>query len=266
MADIAITASHIWKKYRIFADEKDRLKGFILPWHKGKDVVALEDVNFTFEKGEIIGFVGLNGSGKSTLSQIIAGITHQSEGSIDIQGQVSMLSAGVGLSANLTGRQNIYYKCLLLGFDHKQIQEIEQQIIDFADIGFYIDQPLRTYSSGMRSRVGFAVSVHINPDILIVDEALAVGDSSFMEKCTDRMQQFRKDGKTIIFVSHSTRQMEGFCNRVLWLHKGKMLGLEPTERITKPYNTFAREWNKMSASERASFVPSLKQYQDKTLK
>lgn len=265
MSNDAVIGSHIWKKYRIYMDEADRLKGFIFPWHKGTDVVALEDLSFTFKKGEIIGFVGLNGSGKSTLSQIIAGISHQTDGNLITNGQVSMLSAGVGLNPNLTGRQNVYYKCLLLGFDHHQIKEMEQQIIDFADIGFYIDQPLRTYSSGMRSRVGFAVSVHIDPDILVVDEALAVGDNSFMEKCMDRMQLFRESGKTIIFVSHSTNQMDGFCNRVMWLHKGKCLGLEPTECMIKPYNAFAREWNKMPQSERAVFVPDLKQYQATTL-
>ena len=225
----------------------------------------MEDISFAFEKGEIVGFVGLNGSGKSTLSQIIAGISRQSAGNLSISGKVSMLSAGVGLNPNLTGRQNIYYKCLLLGFDHRQIKEMEQLIIDFADIGFYIDQPLRTYSSGMRSRVGFAVSVHIDPDILVVDEALAVGDSSFMEKCMERMQHFRESGKTIIFVSHSTSQMEGFCSRVMWLHKGKCLGVEPTGQMLKPYNAFTREWNKMSQEQRAAFVPDLKQYQTMTL-
>lgn len=255
MNDAAIVCTDLCKQYEIYDNEFDRLKGLFSRKVSASTFNALDHINCTFNKGEVIGFVGLNGSGKSTLSRIIAGISTPTSGGMTVNGSVSMLSAGSGMNNLLTGRENITYKCLLLGFSSKDISKIEQKIIDFADIGFYIDQPIRTYSSGMRARLGFAISVHIDPDVLIVDEALAVGDGSFTERCMERMNLFQTQGKTIIFVSHSTSQMDGFCHRIMWLHNGKNIGFGETAMILPAYNQFAKQFNKMNAEQRKDFEP-----------
>ena len=219
----AIECIHLYKRYPLYHGDYERLKGLLLPKYTPKEFTALDDVNLTFQKGEIVGIIGLNGSGKSTLASIITGITYPTKGTVQVDGEVNMLSASAGMENHLTGMENIYYKGLLLGFSPRQIASLEDHIVSFADIGVHIDQPVRTYSSGMRSRLGFAISVHMNPDILIIDEALAVGDNSFTEKCLAKMNEFKKRKKTILFVSHSVNQMEDFCDKVIWLHQGNGL-------------------------------------------
>jgi ABC-type polysaccharide/polyol phosphate transport system, ATPase component len=236
-----------------------------LPLYKPKQFTALENINLEFKKGEIVGLIGLNGSGKSTLASIITGITYATEGTVEVDGEVNMLAANAGMEAHLTGVENIDYKCLLLGMNKAETAAIRDIIIDFADIGIHISQPLRTYSSGMRSRLGFAISVHMNPDILIIDEALAVGDNSFTDKCMEKMNEFKLAGKTILFVSHSVAQMNDFCDRVVWLNRGSMIGEEVPEKIIMPYCGFAREFNGMTHEERAAFNPVLRDYQEKYL-
>ena len=265
MQEPVIQISHLNKQYTIYKGEMAQLAGFLFNRKCGERIHALRDINLSIYQGEIVGFVGLNGSGKSTLSRIIAGITHQTSGDVTIQGTASMLSAGVGLDSNLTGKENIQYKCLLLGFTPQRIREIEQKIIDFADIGVYIDQPLRMYSSGMRARLGFAISIHLDPDILIVDEALSVGDVSFSEKCMERMRALCQAGKTVIFVSHSSAQMEKLCSRILWLHKGECVGYGETQDIMTEYKAFAAQWRGMSAEERAVCRPKLNEERRKVL-
>ena len=260
MNDTVISIDELTKVYTIYKNESDRLKGFIFPWCKGINVKAIDSVSLTVQSGEIIGFIGLNGSGKSTLSGIISGITQPTSGDINIKGSVSMLSVNAGMMMKLSGRDNIYYKCLLLGFSKPQIRAIEDKIIAFADIGLYIDQPIRTYSTGMRSRLGFAISAHIDPDILVIDEALVVGDGSFMEKCILRMREFVETGKTIIFVSHSPKQMEGFCTRVIWLHKGKIVGIGDTLDMLMAYEMFSKEWTTLTGEERANIQPDFCAY------
>lgn len=265
MSDYAVKCNKIVKRYPMYKGDYDRLKGLLIPGYKPEEFVALKGVNLELQKGEIMGVIGLNGSGKSTLSSIIAGITYADEGELSVNGEVSMLSASAGLDSYLTGIENIKYKGILLGFKDSEIKDMMQDIIDFADIGEHINLPLRTYSSGMRSRLGFAISVHMDPDILIIDEALAVGDNSFTDKCLGKMDEFKQKGKTIMFVSHSVNQMEGFCDRVMWLHKGEILGIEKPNNIIMPYCGFAREFNAMTAGERKAFCPTLKHYQDKYL-
>ncbi len=263
--NLAIECKNLYKRYPMYSGDFERLKGLFLPFYKPKEFTALSNINLEFKKGEIVGLIGLNGSGKSTLSSIIAGITYPSEGIIEVNGEVNMLSANAGMENQLTGLENIDYKCLLLGFSKEQTRVIKDDIIRFADIGVHINQPLRTYSSGMRSRLGFAISVHMNPDILIIDEALAVGDNSFTDKCLAKMNEFKEKGKTIIFVSHSVTQMKGFCDRVIWLNKGHIVGSETPERIIMPYCGFAREFNGMTNEERNDLNVILKDYQDKYL-
>lgn len=262
---LAVKCDGIVKRYPMYKGDYDRLKGLLLPYHKPEEFVALNGLNLELHKGEIMGMIGLNGSGKSTLASIISGITYADEGELEVNGEVNMLSASAGMDGYLTGIENIKYKGILLGFSMAEIKDMMQDIIDFADIGEHINLPLRTYSSGMQSRLGFAISIHMDPDILIIDEALSVGDNSFTDKCLAKMNEFKEKGKTILFVSHSVNQMEDFCDKVMWLHKGTMLGMEKPERILMPYCGFAREFNAMTANERKTFHPTLKQYQEKYL-
>lgn len=264
-SNLAVKCTKIIKRYPMYKGDYERLKGLLLPFYRPEEFIALKGIDLELHKGEIMGMIGLNGSGKSTLSSIIAGISFADDGKLEVDGEVSMLSAGAGLDNYLTGIENIKYKGILLGFSQAQINDIMQDIIDFADIGEHINLPLRTYSSGMKSRLGFAISVHMDPDILIIDEALAVGDNSFTDKCLAKMDEFKQKGKTIIFVSHSVNQMEGFCDRVMWLHKGEILGIEKPADILMPYCGFAREFNAMTPEEKKDFQPSLKLYQEKFL-
>jgi len=214
---------------------------------------ALRDISFTVEKGECLGLVGLNGSGKSTLANIIAGITHPTQGEIFVNGEASCISVSVGLNHQLTGMENIEYKGLLLGFNPGQIADIIPQIIEFADIGDYINQPVKYYSSGMSARLGFAISININPDILVIDEGLSVGDPSFTNKCLDAMNDFREQGKTIVFVSHTMSTVESFCTRALWLEYGTMRKQGEVSEVCAAYKDFMGKFNKMSVDERSTY-------------
>ena len=266
MSNIAVSCRHITKSYPIYNGNKDKVKALFLPHFKPQEFLAIKDLSFDCEQGEIIGLVGLNGSGKSTISTIISGITFPTSGELIVDGEVGMLSVGAGMESLLTGIENIRYKCLLMGMDKAYAASLEQEIIEFADIGLHINQPVRTYSSGMRSRLGFSIAIHMNPDILIIDEALSVGDSSFADKCMEKMNELRTSGKTIIYVSHNVPSMKGFCNRVVWLHHGQMVGYEKTEDIVDAYLGFAREFNKMTAEEKKASMPELKVYQEKYCK
>lgn len=266
MNETAIKIENLWKEYPMFKSDRERLRTLFSFRYMPKQFTALKDINLEFKKGEITGIIGMNGSGKSTLASIITGITFPTKGSIKVIGEVNMLSANAGMENHLTGLENIRYKGLLMGLTDKQITAIRDDIINFADIGEHIEQPLRTYSSGMRSRLGFSISVHMNPDILIIDEALAVGDNSFSDKCLAKMEEFKKNGKTILFVSHAVTQMETFCDKVLWLHRGDILGIDIPSRIIPPYCGFARKFNAMTNTERAAFKPTLSEYQKKYLR
>ncbi|MBQ8555995.1 MAG: ABC transporter ATP-binding protein [Clostridia bacterium] len=258
--DVIVRCRDITKTYDLYSGESDRIKALLGMPAKGTHFKALDGVTQDFLKGEIVGLAGLNGSGKSTLARIIAGITWPTSGSCEVKGTVSMLSAHVGMNDQLTGRENITYKCMLMGLSKRQIAAIEDEIIDFADVGVYIDQPLRTYSSGMRSRLGFAISVHVEPEILIVDEALSVGDAAFSEKCLAKMETFRDSGRTIFFVTHAPWQMLHFCNRVMWLHKGRVIGFDDADVMVPSYVEFTRDWTKMDQAARDRLTPTYEHY------
>lgn len=260
-----IKITEVTKKYPMYKNDLERLKGLFWFRYHPKEFIALKNINLEFHQSEIIGLIGLNGSGKSTLASIITGITYPTEGEVQVTGEVNMLSASSGMVEQLTGLENIRYKGLLLGLNEKEIKEVRDDIIAFADIGEHIFQPLRTYSSGMRSRLGFAISVHMNPDILIIDEALSVGDNSFSDKCLAKMNEFKEKGKTILFVSHAVTQMKSFCDKVVWLHRGTMIGIEKPENIIMPYCGFTREFNAMTNKERDSLHLVLREYQEKYL-
>ncbi|MCC2248686.1 MAG: teichoic acids export ABC transporter ATP-binding subunit TagH [Bacillota bacterium] len=249
----AIIAKNISKKYKLYNGTKERLLDLITPKSYGEDFYALTDVNFEAEKGDIVGFVGINGSGKSTLSNIIAGIVPETKGSVEINGQAALIAVAAGLKNDLTGRDNIELKLLMLGFTKEEIRGLEPEIIEFAELEKFIDQPVKSYSSGMKSRLGFAISVNINPDILIIDEALSVGDKAFAEKSLNKMKEFKEKGKTMIFVSHSIGQMKQFCEKILWLEYGMVKDFGTVEEVIPKYEKFLKEFKKMSKKERKSY-------------
>lgn len=249
----AIVVENITKKYKLYTSMKERMLDLIMPKEYGEDFYALTDVNVEIEKGDAVGFIGINGSGKSTLSNIIAGIVPPTSGKLTVNGETSLIAVAAGLKGDLSGRDNIELKCLMLGFSKREIEKLEPEIIEFSELGKFIDQPVKSYSSGMRSRLGFAISVTVDPDILIIDEALSVGDKAFAEKSLEKMKEFKKEGKTMIFVSHSMGQMRSFTDKILWLEFGQVKDFGTTEEILPKYEAFIKEYKKMSKKEKAAY-------------
>jgi lipopolysaccharide transport system ATP-binding protein len=238
MHETSIELSRVSKYYKLYAAHKDRLKEALHP--RGKkyhtEFYALRDVSLKVGKGEILGVVGKNGSGKSTLLKLICRVLTPSSGRVECVGKISaLLELGSGFNPDFTGLQNIYFYATIVGLSKKEIDERLEQIIAFADIGEFIHQPLRTYSSGMRARLGFAVAVHIEPEVLILDEVLAVGDELFRRKCHAKMEEFFKGGKTIIYVSHDANSINQLCTRAVFLHGGKIVLDGPPAMVTKYY-------------------------------
>ncbi|SDM55173.1 teichoic acids export ABC transporter ATP-binding subunit TagH [Sediminibacillus halophilus] len=249
----SIMVRDVSKKYKLYSSGSERIKDLILPKSYGEDFWALRNVDFEAEKGDVVGFVGINGSGKSTLSNIIAGIVPETSGNVQLDGQASLIAVNSGLKGDLTGRDNIELKCLMLGFSKKKIKQIESDIIEFAELEKFIDQPVKSYSSGMKSRLGFSISVTIDPDILIIDEALSVGDKAFAEKSLEKMKEFKEKGKTMIFVSHSISQMKEFCEKILWLEFGMVRDFGTVDEIIPKYQKFLSSYKKMTKEEKREF-------------
>ena len=190
---------------------------------KTEQFTAVDNVSFSLDEGDFLGIIGTNGAGKSTILKMITGVSFPNSGTITVRGKVAaLLELTAGFSLDMTGMENIYLKGYLLGLNDDQIKEIEQDIIDFADLGEYIDQPVRTYSSGMKMRLGFAININIKPDILVVDEALSVGDADFQKKCRDKINDVIATGVTVLFVSHSRKAIEETCTRAIFLKDGKV--------------------------------------------
>jgi teichoic acid transport system ATP-binding protein len=249
----SVIVQNVTKKYKMYKSTSERLLDMILPFHYGEDFYALRNVSFEANTGDVIGIVGVNGSGKSTLSNTIAGVIQPTTGTVEVKGQVSLIAINSGLNNELTGRENIELKCLMLGFSRKEIRELEPEIIAFADIGKFIDQPVKNYSSGMRSRLGFAISVCVDPDILVIDEALSVGDQIFADKCLQKMNEFKSQGKTIFFISHSLGQVKKFCEKALWLEYGEVRGYGSVGDILPQYEAFLNKFRAMSKSEQEKY-------------
>ncbi len=248
-----VIVENVYKRYRMHSKTSEKLLDILLPGGYGDDFYALQDISFTASKGDVIGLIGVNGSGKSTLSNIIAGVVPPTMGSVKTVGQTSLIAIASGLNNQLTGRENIELKCLMLGFNKKQIKELEPEIIEFADIGKFVDQPVKKYSSGMKSRLGFAISVTVDPDILIIDEALSVGDQAFAEKSKKKMYSFRDQGKTIFFVSHAIGQIKDFCNKALWLEYGEIKDFGTVEDVVPKYEKFLKEYRTMTPAQQKAF-------------
>jgi ABC-type polysaccharide/polyol phosphate transport system ATPase subunit len=190
----------------------------------GHEFFALQDVSFSVDHGETFGIIGRNGSGKSTALKLIAGVTAPSSGEVYVVGRVSpLIELGAGFHPDLTGRENIYLNASILGMTSREIEEQFDAIVDFAELADFINTPVKRYSSGMYARLGFAVAVHSNPDLLLVDEVLSVGDAFFQEKCLQRMREFKASGMTIVLVSHSPGLISEFCDRAIWIDHGRLL-------------------------------------------
>lgn len=256
----AVQLINVSKKYNLLKSRNDKLKNMF--FNKQTDTFwALRNVNLTIYQGETIGLVGINGAGKSTLSNVISESIIPTHGEVLINGEVSLLAIKVGLKNALSGVENIKLKLLMHGLNPKQIQELLPSIIEFADIGTFIDQPIKNYSSGMRSRLGFAICVHLDPDILIIDEALSVGDQTFYQKCVDRIDELKNSGKTIIFVSHSLAQVKKLCDRIVWMHYGEVRAFGEAQQIAKDYDAFIKEYKAMPKKERKAYIAAYREEQ-----
>jgi len=234
---VAIRFSHVRKLYKLFPNDKRRLVSVFSKKVKYHENWAVNDVSFEIREGEAVAIFGVNGAGKSTVLKMITGVCFPTEGWIDVFGRVSaLLELTAGFDADLTGRENLYLKCQLMGMRDHEIREAEQTIIDFAEIGEYIDQPTRTYSSGMLARLGFAINVNTEPEIFIVDEALSTGDSRFQQKCLARVHEIiDRDNVTLLFVTHNASVAVKFCERGLVMKKGKIIYDGPIDDALELY-------------------------------
>ena len=238
MAETAIDVSHITKLYKLYANPNDRFKESLGLTKKKryKELYALDDVSFNVKKGECVGIIGTNGSGKSTILKIITGVLSPTSGTTAVNGRISaLLELGAGFNMEYTGIENIFLNGTMMGFSREEVEARLQDILDFADIGDFVRQPVKTYSSGMFVRLAFAVAINIDPEILIVDEALSVGDVFFQAKCYHKFEEFKKAGKTILFVSHDLGSVAKYCDRVVLLNKGVKKTEGPPKRVIDIY-------------------------------
>ncbi len=236
--ETAIKIDNLTKIYKIFDNPIDRLKESLHPFHKrySRDFYALTDLSFTIEKGETIGIIGKNGAGKSTLLKIITGVLAPTSGKVEVQGRIaSLLELGAGFNPEMTGLENIYLNGTVLGYSHEEMDRRLPDIVKFADIGDFINQPVKMYSSGMFARLAFAVNAYVEPDILIVDEALSVGDVAFQTKCITRMRHMIEAGVTVLFVTHDIGVVKSFCSRCLYLEHGKLKMQGAAEQVADAY-------------------------------
>jgi ABC-type polysaccharide/polyol phosphate transport system ATPase subunit len=234
----AITLASVSKAYSIYASPGDRLRELASPTRKAfhQDFWALRDVSLAIERGEVFCVIGQNGSGKSTLLQLIAGILRPSQGSVQVNGRLSaLLELGAGFAPEYTGRDNVYLNAAISGFSSREIDATFKQIEDFAEIGDFMDRPTKTYSSGMIVRLAFAAAIHAQPEILLVDEALSVGDFYFRQKCMRKVHELRSRGVTIVFVSHAIADVSAIGDRTLWLDQGRIRELGQTEAVVTKY-------------------------------
>ena len=258
MGSIAIEAKGLRKSYQIYHGTRDKWRE-LLPTHREDAAFwALRDVDLRIEAGEAVGIIGVNGSGKTTLSNLIAGVAKPTGGELTVNGTTAMIAVSAGLNLRLTGLENIEMKGLLIGLSRQRIRELMPQIIAFADIGEHIDQPVKTYSSGMRSRLAFAISINIDPDILVIDEGLSVGDTTFVDRCLERMKRFQEDGKTMLLTGHSTAQLRDFCQRLIWLEGGRVRMDGPMEPVMAEYNTFIKWYRTLSNREQRDYTQQIR--------
>lgn len=236
--EVVIKFDKVTKMYKLYKSDKKRLLGLIFKKIKYKEKRAVNEVSFDIKKGECVALFGKNGAGKSTILKLITGVTYPTTGEITVKGRVSaLLELTSGFDQEFTGRENIYLKGQILGIKENEIKELEPGIIEFADIGDYIDQPVRTYSSGMKARLGFAINANIRPEILIIDEALSVGDEEFRKKCVKKVNEITSNKDvTLLFVTHATDVAKDFCTRGIIMKSGKAIFDGPIESAIEEYD------------------------------
>ena len=242
MEEYAIEFRNVSKIYKL--NGKDRKKS------ENKKFYALKDVSFRIPKGEVVGILGTNGSGKSTMATILAGISEIDGGEMIVNGEQALIAINTGLNNQLTGLENIELKGALLGLKQQRINEIIEGVAEFAELGEFLYQPVKKYSSGMKSRLGFSINLCLDPDILIIDEALSVGDKGFANKCLKRMNELKEQGKTIVFISHSLPQVREFCDTALWIEAGEVREYGLVDPVCDHYSEYVDRLNKMSTEEK----------------
>ncbi len=238
MSADAVVVSELWKSYRLYHERNQYLKAAVLRGRRARyeEFWALKGVDFVVSTGATFGVIGSNGSGKSTLLKCLAGILQPERGSVSVHGRVSaLLELGAGFHPELSGRENVFLNGAILGLTRKEITARFDDIVEFAGLDEFIDTPVKNYSSGMFVRLGFAVAAHVEPEVLLIDEVLSVGDESFQRKCAEKIEQFRRDGRTIVFVSHGLAQVEQLCEQVAWIDKGELRMLGPAGEVISAY-------------------------------
>src|ERR1044071_1669520 len=240
--EIAVRAAGVSKHYDMYRRPADRLIEILT--RKPRHVVfpALEGVSFEVERGETVGIIGQNGAGKSTLLKLLCGVTRPSSGSLEAHGTIaSILELGTGFHPQFRGRDNAALNAAILGLTPAEVRERLPQILEFSELGSFLARPVKTYSSGMYMRLAFSVAVNVNPDILVIDEALAVGDGHFQKKCVDKIREFQEAGRTILFCSHALYLVSSICRRTMWLDHGRLMRWGPTLDVVHAYETFLLE-------------------------
>jgi ABC-type polysaccharide/polyol phosphate transport system ATPase subunit len=260
MATIEIR--NVWKEFRLHHARARTLKEEMVRRLLGRSIEgsssfwALQDVSFDIERGETFGIIGSNGSGKSTLLKLMTGISKPTRGSVGVRGRVSaLLELGAGFHPDFSGRENTYLNGAILGLNRREIDRLFDAIVSFAELEAFIDNPVKTYSSGMYMRLAFAIAIHVDPDILVVDEVLAVGDGAFQQKCYDQIHRFKHQGKTIVFVSHSLGTVQELCQRSAWLDKGHLRALGETRTVLDFYSQQIAEKIEQAKEQAAVLVP-----------
>lgn len=245
---VSIEMNRIYKKFKIHSAKNNTLKDKFIYFGKNKvnEHWVLKDVSLKITSGKTVGLIGKNGSGKSTLLKILTRIIYPTSGNIQIHGRVSsLLELGAGFHPDFTGRDNVYMNAAILGMSKKEIDQKMNEIIEFSELERFIDNNVRSYSSGMYMRLGFSVAIMVNPDILLIDEVFAVGDASFQKKCIDKLFELKKLGKTIVVVSHSQEIMEKLCDEVAWINQGNLEKYGSPKAVYKLYNSYMNEGNEI---------------------
>jgi len=254
-SNIKVELSYVTKKHDVYEKRSDRLRDFLLM--KKSEISqfwSLKGVSFQVKAGESVGIIGVNGSGKSTLANIIAGALKPTTGEVRVNGEVSIISISSGLKGELTGLENIKFKLLMSGYSDKEIEDLLEDIISFSELGKQINQPYKSYSSGMKSRLGFAIMIHMSPDVMIVDEALAVGDGTFKRKCEERINAFKEQGKTFIMVSHSLKDIERLCEKTAWIHYGELRQFDDSTPVVIAYRKYTKWFESLDEEQKNKAV------------
>ena len=240
----SIEVTGVSKKFKVYYDKGNSLKERVLFWKRGRyeERWVLRDISFEIKKGEVIGLIGENGCGKSTMLKLLTRIMYPTKGQIEIKGRVSsLLELGAGFHPDMSGRENIYMNASIFGLTKREIDKRMEEIISFSELEAFLDNPIRTYSSGMYMRLAFSVAINVDTDVLLIDEILGVGDMNFQKKCFDKLKEIKDKGTTIVIVSHSMEQLEQICERSLWIKDGMICEEGPADIVNQKYISFMRQ-------------------------